>query len=129
MSLFFRRAEDRVMPSLRSSKGFSALIQKAELLRFFESIKVGRDAVRVSHLQFADDTFVLRKASTDNAKAFKRILRLFELASGLKVNYFKSSLIGINTDNLTNGMLENIVGCTSESFSSPTLGFPLGLIT
>lgn len=53
--------------------------------------KVGREKVLVSHLQFDDDTILMGKASENNLKTVKGILRLFELASGLKVNFSKSS--------------------------------------
>jgi hypothetical protein len=52
--------------------------------------------VVVSHLQYADDTLYIGEASVDNLWALKAILRGFEMASGLKVNFWKSDLIGIN---------------------------------
>ena len=47
--------------------------------------------VEVSILQYADDTLFFGKASMENVKAIKVILRSFELVSGLKINFSKSS--------------------------------------
>lgn len=53
----------------------------------FEGLKIGFDKILVTYLQFADDTILMGKASVGNAKALKGILRIFEVASGLKVNF------------------------------------------
>lgn len=49
-------------------------------------------------MQFADDTLLLCKESFNNVVTVKSILRGFELASGLKINFHKSKLVGINVD-------------------------------
>ncbi|MCI81328.1 LINE-1 reverse transcriptase like, partial [Trifolium medium] len=41
----------------------------------------------VTHLQYADDTLFLGEATVANLWTIKSILRGFELASGLKVNF------------------------------------------
>jgi mannosylglycoprotein endo-beta-mannosidase len=55
-----------------------------------------QDAVIVSHLQFADDTLLLGTTSWANVRALSAVLGLFELMSGLKVNFHKSMLVGVN---------------------------------
>ncbi|XP_058742000.1 uncharacterized protein LOC131614435 [Vicia villosa] len=50
----------------------------------------------VDILQFADDTIILGEASCDNIWNMKVILRGFELASGLRINFSKSNIIGVN---------------------------------
>ncbi|MCH80340.1 cysteine-rich receptor-like protein kinase [Trifolium medium] len=52
--------------------------------------------VHISHLQFADDTLLVGEKSWANIRVLKAILILFELISGLKVNFHKSLLIGVN---------------------------------
>lgn len=52
----------------------------------------------VFHLQYVVDTIILVDATIDNLKTIKCILRGFELASGLRVNFSKSSLIEVNCD-------------------------------
>lgn len=48
-----------------------------------------------SHLQFADDTSIFGGADSDNFFNVKVILLCFEAVLGLKVNFFKSELIGV----------------------------------
>ena len=50
----------------------------------------------VSHLQFTDDTLLIRNKSWANVRAMRAGLVLFEAMSGLKVNFHKSSLVGVN---------------------------------
>jgi hypothetical protein len=50
----------------------------------------------VSHLQFADDTLLLGAKSWANVRALRAVVVLFETLSGLKVNFNKSMLVGVN---------------------------------
>jgi hypothetical protein len=58
----------------------------------------------ISYLQYAVDTLCIGEASIDNLWTLKAMLRGFELTSGLKVNFSKSCLIGIN---VVNDFMEN----------------------
>ncbi|MCI39114.1 RNA-directed DNA polymerase (Reverse transcriptase), partial [Trifolium medium] len=49
-------------------------------------------------LQFADDTVIVGDGNWDNLWTLKTVLRSFELVSGLKINFFKSKLYGINLE-------------------------------
>lgn len=51
---------------LIAAEGVSGLSGKAESLHYFEGVEVGRDKVMVSHLQFADDTILMGRASDSN---------------------------------------------------------------
>jgi len=52
--------------------------------------------VDISHLQFTDDTLLVGVKSWGNIQILKSILLLFESVSGLKVNFHKSMLYGVN---------------------------------
>lgn len=52
--------------------------------------------MKVSCIQYIDDTIVTGKRSWKNVWAIKKILQLIKLVSGLKVNFHKIYLIGIN---------------------------------
>jgi len=52
----------------------------------------------ISHLQFNDDTMILREKSWANIRGLKVILMLFEIILGLKVNFNKILLVGVNVD-------------------------------
>ncbi|KAL8523652.1 hypothetical protein ACS0TY_013573 [Phlomoides rotata] len=74
----------------------SCLMTKATSLGLFEAASIGSNNVEVSHLQFVDDTILMGSARMDNAVVIKRILRNLELISGLKVNFDKCCLFGVN---------------------------------
>jgi hypothetical protein len=56
----------------------------------------GQEGVIVSHLQFVDDTLLVGVKSWANVRAIRGVLLLFELMLGLKVNFHKSMLVGVN---------------------------------
>ncbi|GJZ03223.1 putative RNA-directed DNA polymerase, eukaryota, reverse transcriptase zinc-binding domain protein [Tanacetum coccineum] len=91
---------------------------------FFNGIKVGKDKIQVSHLQFTDDT--LGDWSLSNAKNLSRILTCFHLASGLKVNFNKSKLFGIRVSNEELNVIASSNGCLASQFPSTYLGLPIG---
>jgi len=55
-----------------------------------------KEGVVVSHVQYADDTLCIGEPTIENLWLLKAVLRGFEMTSGLKVNFHKSSLIGVN---------------------------------
>lgn len=59
---------------------------------------MGRNEVEACVLQFADDNLFMCEDSFSNVLSLKAILRCFELVSGLKVNFHKLKLAGINVD-------------------------------
>lgn len=74
---------------------FSALMYKALSNSLIEGFQIGGDGVQVSHLQFADDTICFIKDSEEQVVNLKLILSIFKTISRFKVNYAKSSLLGI----------------------------------
>ena len=52
--------------------------------------------VRLTHLQFADDTLIIGEKSWLNVRSMQVVLLLFEKVSGLKVNFHKSMLTDVN---------------------------------
>ncbi|GAU21951.1 hypothetical protein TSUD_110910 [Trifolium subterraneum] len=80
------------------SASASVLVNGSPTEEFFFR-EFGRDlSFRVTHLQFADDTIIFAERSWANIRAIKVILLLFESKSGLKVNFHKSMLVGVNVD-------------------------------
>ncbi|XP_071708669.1 uncharacterized protein [Rutidosis leptorrhynchoides] len=59
---------------------------------------MGIDKVVVSHLQYADDTMFFLECSKSNARNLINILKCFELALRLKVNFPKSCLYGVGVN-------------------------------
>jgi hypothetical protein len=77
-------------------------------------------------LQFADDTIIVGEGNWDNMWTIKTVLRSFELVSGLKVNFFKSKLYGINLDNDFLRALSAFLHCGVDSIPFKFLGIPVG---
>ncbi|GJW72625.1 putative RNA-directed DNA polymerase [Tanacetum coccineum] len=92
----------------------------------FHGIKVGKDKVHISHLQFADDALIMGEWSFTNAKNLSRILTCFQLAYGLKVNFNKSKLYGVGVSNSELNSLAATIGCLASQFPCIYLGLPIG---
>ncbi|XP_020223262.1 uncharacterized protein LOC109805546 [Cajanus cajan] len=108
-------------------EGLSSLMSKAVQEYVFTGYMVGGDVVPVSHLQYADDTILVGDATLSNGWAIKVILQLFELVAGLKVNFFKSQLLGVNVDQVWVQSLAQFLNCKVGSFPCSYLGLPLGV--
>ncbi|KAL8487739.1 hypothetical protein ACS0TY_024170 [Phlomoides rotata] len=80
-------------------------MERAISMELVEGATVGKDKVNISHLQYADDTIFICSGKSENVMVIKRILRWFEMISGLKVNFDKSALWGINNDQ---GIMEKL---------------------
>ncbi|MCH95104.1 LINE-1 reverse transcriptase like, partial [Trifolium medium] len=78
------------------AEGFGGAMRRAVEINLFKGFKICREGPIISHLQYADDTLCIGEASVENLWTMKAILRGFELASGLKVNFLKSCLMGVN---------------------------------
>ncbi|GMI78245.1 hypothetical protein HRI_001493800 [Hibiscus trionum] len=104
------------------------MIEKATEVGLFNGFSIGKgsNVYNLSHLQFADDLMVFCGASKREILNVKRVLRVFEFASGLQLNLVKSIIFGINVEE---SLLEDWVvqaGCAVGKFPSDYLGLPLG---
>jgi len=91
------RQGDPLSPSLFNIavQGLSCMLQRGCDLGLTSGINVGNTGLVISHLQFADDTLIFSSDSLYSMQNIKRILLCFELVSGLKVNFYKSSIVGV----------------------------------
>uniref|UniRef100_A0A803NFH1 Reverse transcriptase domain-containing protein n=1 Tax=Cannabis sativa TaxID=3483 RepID=A0A803NFH1_CANSA len=106
------------------AEGLTALLRKYEQRGLIHGCKVANGAPRISHMLFADDSYLYCKANEVEARRIKEILYKFELASGQKVNFAKSSIFFSSNveDNLRN------VLCTSLAMGiAPAGSLYLGL--
>lgn len=71
------------------------LVDKAKTMNEIRGLKVGRDKVVITHIQFADDTLFFIE-SENHMQLLLEILNPFCQRSGLKINLDKSALLGIN---------------------------------
>lgn len=76
-------------------------------------------------LQFVDDTIMVCESSSENLWAIKTILRAFELVSGLRVNYFKSNLYGLNVEDHFLHAASDFLSCCIGTMPFKFLGIPV----
>ncbi|GAU43034.1 hypothetical protein TSUD_12890 [Trifolium subterraneum] len=79
------------------AEGLTGLMRSAVANSLFHGYKVSNNT-SFHALQFADDTIIVGEGNWDNLWTIETILRSFELVSGLKVNFHKSKLYGINIE-------------------------------
>ena len=108
------------------AEALSHLFHEAVSHNLFKGIKVGYDGLLVSHLQYADDTIIFCEPVTEQLLNVKRVLRCFQVMSGLKINFQKSSLFGIDVEQQTLQEWADMICCKVESLPVTYLGLPLG---
>jgi len=108
------------------AEGFSGLMTNVVRLNLFQGFKLKEEGKEYSHLQYVDDTICMGKATVGNLWTLKVVLRGFEMASGLKVNFYKSCLMGINLDANFMEMACNFLNCSQGSFPFRYLGLSVG---
>ncbi|GAU42662.1 hypothetical protein TSUD_398680 [Trifolium subterraneum] len=88
---------NEVVDDARRHQGLNVMMWSLVQAKLFTGYSIGTGSlIDISHLQFADDTLLLGVKSWANICALRGILVLFELVSGLKVNFHKSMLVGVN---------------------------------
>ena len=98
-------------------EGFAGIVREALKVNMLTGLKIGRKEEEVCILQFADDTLFFCEDKINNVITLKAILRGFELASGMKINFHKSKLIGIHIQS-------NIVDCFTKILNCTQMGIP-----
>ncbi|XP_050219021.1 uncharacterized protein LOC126669562 [Mercurialis annua] len=105
-------------------ESLKALLSKAIGLGLFSGVQVDGLDEPVSILQFADDTLIFVPNDLQMVENLLHILRCFELISGLKINYQKSSIIGINVDQFSLSKASDILNCKIKELPVSYFGLP-----
>lgn len=106
-------------------EGLSILIQEYERRRNITGIQVARGAPRLSHMFFADDTYLFCKASEREVDHIVDLLNIFELSSSQKINAEKSSvLFSRNVAGEIRGMVCSKLGFSEAGDNTLYLGLP-----
>ncbi|KAL4278435.1 hypothetical protein GQ457_03G038090 [Hibiscus cannabinus] len=108
------------------AEALSVLIRSANKMSLFNGVRLGPSVPEITHLQFADDLIIFCGASETQIKNVVRLLKGFEIASGLKLNLLKSKLIGVNVVNNVIDSWANLLHCKRENLPCSYLGLPLG---
>lgn len=92
---------------------------------YFKGISPSDGGLHVTNLHFADDTLLFCQSSRFQV-CLKVLLYNFEISSGLKVNFSKSSLIGLGALSLgKSSQLATLLNCKKEDLPFKNLGLPV----
>ena len=79
----------------------------------------------VAVLQYADDTIICIEDDIEKAVNLKLLLYMFEMMSGLKVNFQKSEILAVGGDESVVNKNAEIFNCEVGSFPLKYLGMPV----
>lgn len=108
------------------AEALNILMSRTRNLGLMRGVKIGAGEEVLSHLQFADDTMIFCEADRGEILTIKRILRCFELMSGLKINFHKSCVCGVGVEDSVVEGFADILRCKSQKLPFTYLGLPLG---
>ncbi|EOY17003.1 Uncharacterized protein TCM_036128 [Theobroma cacao] len=104
-----------LFPFYMVAEAFSLLMDKRLELGACKRISIGSNRLQISHLQFTNDTMIFCKQEVRGLINTKRILRCFQAMSGLKINFCKSSLIGVGTNEQVTKEGAERIACMDDS--------------
>jgi len=87
-------------------EGLSTLFIHAKAKGVIHGVKISRNAHTISHLLFADDSFLFFRVSPNEAFKMKNILSTYEATSGQAINLHKSVIFC--DENVSQGDHNNI---------------------
>ncbi|KAF8733580.1 hypothetical protein HU200_014885 [Digitaria exilis] len=76
-------------------------------------------------LQYADDILILIQGSAQAMGTLKSILDAFSMATGLTINYHKSTFVPMHIDDMLASEMASTLGCSISQFPQPYLGLRL----
>ncbi|KAI3669696.1 hypothetical protein L6452_41038 [Arctium lappa] len=111
---------------MMEKEGLKVAMDEAVHKGLFQGVSLPNHGPTISILQYADDTIFLGDWSRSNILNLVRILRCFHLASGLKVNFQKSKVIGVGVNPEEVRAMARRMKCNDGSLPFSYLGMPVG---
>ncbi|GJX07656.1 RNA-directed DNA polymerase, eukaryota, reverse transcriptase zinc-binding domain protein [Tanacetum coccineum] len=93
----------------------------------FRGVNVGSPGIRLSHLFYADDVIIFSDWNQHDMDNIIRILNIFYLASGLRININKSNLYRVGVSHSEVEAMAAGSGCSPSYLPLSYLGQPIGL--
>jgi hypothetical protein len=107
------------------AEGLAGLVKRAAEIGRFKGYQIN-PSLQFQILQFADDTILMGEGIWSNLWSIKVILRSFELVSGMRINFVKSKLYGINVDTNFLEAGSSFLNCRADTLPFKFLGIPVG---
>ncbi|GJR17890.1 putative RNA-directed DNA polymerase, eukaryota, reverse transcriptase zinc-binding domain protein [Tanacetum coccineum] len=108
-------------------KGLHCAISNAVNSCLIRGVKIGSSDIILSHLFYADDVVITTEWNARDLDNIIRVLHVFYLASGLKINIHKSNIYGIRVSNEEVSIMATSTGCAPGSLPFTYLGLPIVL--
>ncbi|CAL1353631.1 unnamed protein product [Linum trigynum] len=107
------------------TEAFSAMLTNAMESQHLHGLKIHRLAPTLSHLFFADDTYLFLRATSSECHNLLQLLHLYEEVSGQRVNLQKSSVcFSSNMSDQESVAMAALLGVTSIGSMEKYLGLP-----
>ncbi|XP_059070333.1 uncharacterized protein LOC131860010 [Cryptomeria japonica] len=103
------------------AKVLGRLISKECRAGRWKGIRIVAGVDPLTHLQFADDTFLAGEASAREARTVKQVIDKYEHVSSQKVNWLKLEIFFFNTPPPKQREITNILGTLPSNFLSVPL--------
>ncbi|KAK0577750.1 hypothetical protein LWI29_038034 [Acer saccharum] len=107
-------------------ESLSGCFKKAAGLGLVRGVVFREGELQVTHLQYTDDTILFVEPKAEYIVNARRILRCFEVASGLRINFHKSCVVRVGNPRGGESDWADILKCKKASFPILYLGMPLG---
>ncbi|KAJ9565551.1 LOW QUALITY PROTEIN: hypothetical protein OSB04_001517 [Centaurea solstitialis] len=107
-------------------EGLIVALQEETEKGFISGIKLPKNGPTITSLHYADDNIFLGKWNESNVRNLMKILNCFHLASGLKINWNKSTLNGTGISTFDLSRTARDIGCKVGSTPFRYLGLPIG---
>ncbi|XP_022041930.1 uncharacterized mitochondrial protein AtMg01250-like [Helianthus annuus] len=107
-------------------EALSWLLKKAQQIGIFKGVCITSNEAELSHLFFADDTLIMGEWTRDNIQSIARVLRIFYLCSGLRINLHKSNIFGVGVEDREVDNMMELLGCKRGGFPFNYLGIQVG---
>ncbi|KAK9072611.1 hypothetical protein SSX86_009046 [Deinandra increscens subsp. villosa] len=107
-------------------EAFHMLLEKAKSLEIIKGVKLPNNGPSLTHLFFADDALLLSHADENSVQNLTSVVKWFNLASGLTINFHKSKLFGIGMDPFRLKLLARDIHCQVGTLPFTHLGLPIG---
>ncbi|GKB85929.1 putative RNA-directed DNA polymerase [Tanacetum coccineum] len=107
-------------------EGLHLALKDAVQSNLIHGAKVGASNFRISHLFYADDVVIVSDWSPRDMDNIIRVLQVFYLALGLKINIYKSNVYGIGVSTEEVSDMARVTGCAAGIIPFIYLGLPIG---